>query len=933
MPVVEINIEHDEYELVANKVVGFGVVNDILYPTVKAVVDYTVANYSALGHTHTFASLTSKPTTVSGYGITDVLAQPLTGYVSGAGTISATDTILSAIQKLNGNIGAIPPAAWGSISGTLSNQTDLQNVLNAKADSLSGTINEIAYFNSSSTISSLAVATYPSLTELSYVKGVTSAIQTQINAKQATLVSGINIRTVNGNTLLGSTDLVIDSMVYPAAGIALSTGSAWGTSITNNSANWNTAYGWGNHSGLYLPITGGTLTGHLLFTDNIYDIGASGATRPRTGYFGTSLYSPLIVGGSGTTQTLTFKTTTGVGATGADMHFLVGNNGGTEAMTILNNGFVGINTITPSVALEVKDGVISINQTTSDGYLKASNRYGQGYRITTNGASAGGSLQNYDGSSTALSWISGFLSNSTNGIASTPAFTFAGTPFAGTGTTSTPLFLMQETATTAGTTWNTGGTYLGINARSGYTGNLIDFKLNNTALLTTNYQGATTFGSYVSGFSQGTFTISHGNYRTYLETTSNNINQIVGGTYHVHSATGIYIGSSEVQPVSKLHVGSAPTASANYGLVSLGSGAFDGLTSGFFTGSNDGTVLAVNAASGFTGDLINLQVAGASKFKVSNVGVTSTGYMTLSGDNRNAVILTGGAGAGITWNNNATILSPAAGVITLGNEGITDFARLQFGGTTTSFPALKRNATGLDVRLADDSGYAPLAMSQIELGHATDTTLARSSAGNITIEGNLIYRAGGTDVPVTDGGTGVSAISALSVWVANSANTITEVTPGAGQSIRVDAGGAAWEAYTPGGSSSRSGVATKDVSDASTTQTIVHGLGRVPISVFVEGRLVYSGSSTQICTGSYDGTNHSGVCLVLTEGGGSANIDNIYSSTTQELGFTNVDTTSPFSGGNKQSGIITVDATNITITWTKSGTMASATAYILWRVY
>jgi hypothetical protein len=37
-------------------------------------------------------------------------------------------------------------------------------------------------------------------------------------------------------------------MSYPASGIALSTGSAWGTSIVNNSANWNTAYGWGNHA-------------------------------------------------------------------------------------------------------------------------------------------------------------------------------------------------------------------------------------------------------------------------------------------------------------------------------------------------------------------------------------------------------------------------------------------------------------------------------------------------------------------------------------------------------------------------------------------------------------------------------------------------------------------------------------------------------------
>jgi len=46
------------------------------------------------------------------------------------------------------------------------------------------------------------------------------------------------------------------SMVYPGAGIPLSTGSAWGTSITDNSANWNTAFGWGNHSGLYWPRTG-----------------------------------------------------------------------------------------------------------------------------------------------------------------------------------------------------------------------------------------------------------------------------------------------------------------------------------------------------------------------------------------------------------------------------------------------------------------------------------------------------------------------------------------------------------------------------------------------------------------------------------------------------------------------------------------------------
>ncbi len=39
-----------------------------------------------------------------------------------------------------------------------------------------------------------------------------------------------------------------NAMVYPSAGIAVSTGSAWGTSIVDNSTNWNEAYSWGNHS-------------------------------------------------------------------------------------------------------------------------------------------------------------------------------------------------------------------------------------------------------------------------------------------------------------------------------------------------------------------------------------------------------------------------------------------------------------------------------------------------------------------------------------------------------------------------------------------------------------------------------------------------------------------------------------------------------------
>src|ERR1035441_7560318 len=65
--------------------------------------------------------------------------------------------------------------------------------------------------------------------------------------------------------------------------------------VLQTDGNGNTSWVPQTGSGVYLPRSGGTMVGNLLFTDNSYDIGASAATRPRTIYVATSVVTPSIV--------------------------------------------------------------------------------------------------------------------------------------------------------------------------------------------------------------------------------------------------------------------------------------------------------------------------------------------------------------------------------------------------------------------------------------------------------------------------------------------------------------------------------------------------------------------------------------------------------------------------------------------------------------
>lgn len=72
-------------------------------------------------------------------------------------------------------------------------------------------------------------------------------------------------------------------------------------------------------------------------------------------------------------------------------------------------------------------------------------------------------------------------------------------------------------------------------------------------------------------------------------------------------------------PQAPIHMSHGLSGTANYGALSLGDAPFDGSTSGFFTGSTDGTEFAINSTS-LLGDLVNFQVNGFPKLSVSSRG-------------------------------------------------------------------------------------------------------------------------------------------------------------------------------------------------------------------------------------------------------------------------------------------------------------------------
>ena len=223
-----------------------------------------------------------------------------------------------------------------------------------------------------------------------------------------------------------------------------------------------------------------------------------------------------------------------------------------------------------------------------------------------------------------------------------------------------------------------------------------------------------------------------------------------GNTIDVGAGTGITVNANDIQVATNYAGGTS--------IVSLGT-----VTTGAWTAT------AVGTQYGGTGQNFSAST-GVMSFSSGTASVSSTLAVSLGGTGASSA---SGARTALGVAIGSDVQAFDAQLADLAGLAVTDGGMVV--GDGSNF-VLESGAT-LRTSIGVGTGDSPQ-LTGIELGHASDTTITRASAGDIAVEGNTVYRASGTDVAVADGGTGLSAVAKGSLLVANTANTLSALDGG-----------------------------------------------------------------------------------------------------------------------------------------------------------
>ena len=248
--------------------------------TVWDKVDNTDAVSSVNGFTGAVSLTTANISEVTNlyYTNTRAIGATLTGYTSGAGTISSSDSILGAIQKLNGNISALTTGV-SSVFG----RTGAVVATSGDYDTLKITENTNLYYTNARAIAATLTGYTSGAGTISSSDSILSAIQ-KLNGndglKEPAITAGttgqywrgdkswqtLNAAAISGGATLSKTDdtnvtLTLGGSYTSALLAAASLTLGWTGTLADgritSASNWNTAY---NRSGTSLTFTSSTFT-------------------------------------------------------------------------------------------------------------------------------------------------------------------------------------------------------------------------------------------------------------------------------------------------------------------------------------------------------------------------------------------------------------------------------------------------------------------------------------------------------------------------------------------------------------------------------------------------------------------------------------------------------------------------------------------------